>query len=51
VAPSAKVETANILGTRNILEAARAAGVRRLVHVSSESVTLTSFCRKTRFSA
>ncbi len=42
VAPSAKVETANILGTRNILEAARAAGVRRLVHVSSESVTLTN---------
>lgn len=42
VAPSVQMETANILGTRNILEAARAAGVRRLVHVSSESVTLNN---------
>lgn len=42
VAPSVQMEAANILGTRNILAAARAAGVRRLVHVSSESVTLTN---------
>jgi len=35
-----RFEETNVQGTRRVLEAARAAGVRRVVHVSSESVTL-----------
>jgi nucleoside-diphosphate-sugar epimerase len=35
-----RFEETNVAGTRRVVEAARAAGVRRLVHVSSESVTL-----------
>lgn len=33
-------EETNVQGTRRVVEAAKAAGARRLVHVSSESVTL-----------
>ncbi len=39
-APAAKLEAANVAGTRHVLAAARAAGARRLVNVSTESVTL-----------
>lgn len=37
-APGAAFERTNVVGTRNVLAAARAAGVRRLVHTSSPSV-------------
>lgn len=37
-APRAAFERTNVVGTRNVLAAARAAGVRRLVHTSSPSV-------------
>ncbi|MEW5912298.1 MAG: NAD-dependent epimerase/dehydratase family protein [Thermodesulfobacteriota bacterium] len=40
VAPWPRIEAANLIGARNVLAAARQAGVRRLVFVSSESVTL-----------
>ncbi|RJX28725.1 MAG: NAD-dependent epimerase/dehydratase family protein [Desulfarculus sp.] len=40
VAPWPRIEAANVTGTRNVLAAARRAGARRLVFVSSESVTL-----------
>ncbi len=39
-APKSAFEQVNVTGTRNVLEACEAAGVRRLVHVSSESVLL-----------
>jgi dihydroflavonol-4-reductase len=34
-APEAELEAVNVAGTRNVLDACRAAGVRRLVHTSS----------------
>ncbi len=37
--PAEAFEHANVLGTRNVLDASRRAGVRRLVHTSSPSVT------------
>ncbi|MBU1741635.1 MAG: NAD-dependent epimerase/dehydratase family protein, partial [Proteobacteria bacterium] len=40
VASRDRFEETNVRGTRHVLDAARTAGVRRLVHVSSESVTL-----------
>ncbi|MGD2125705.1 MAG: NAD-dependent epimerase/dehydratase family protein [Desulfobacteraceae bacterium] len=40
VAPRAVIEAANVLGSHNVLTAARRCGVRRVVYVSSESVTL-----------
>jgi nucleoside-diphosphate-sugar epimerase len=40
VAPRQSFERTNVFGTRNVLAAAREAGVRRLVFVSSSSVTL-----------
>lgn len=36
--PKAEFHAVNVLGTERLLEAARQAGVRRLVHVSTESV-------------
>lgn len=36
--PRAEIFEANVRGTENVLEAARAAGVKRLVHVSTEAV-------------
>ena len=36
--PWSEYESANVAGTRSIVDACRAAGVRRLVHVSSPSV-------------
>ncbi len=39
-APKRDFERVNVTGTRNVLEACESAGVRRLVHVSSESVLL-----------
>lgn len=37
-APRAEMYEANVRGTENVLEAARAAGVKRLVHLSTEAV-------------
>lgn len=42
VASPQQIEQTNILGTRNILKAAGKAGIKRFVHVSSESITLTN---------
>jgi nucleoside-diphosphate-sugar epimerase len=36
--PRARFHEANVRGTENVLEAARAAGVKRLIHVSTEAV-------------
>ncbi|MEZ5979884.1 MAG: NAD-dependent epimerase/dehydratase family protein [Planctomycetota bacterium] len=36
--PAREYERANVLGTRHVVEACRAGGVRRLVHTSSPSV-------------
>jgi 2-alkyl-3-oxoalkanoate reductase len=38
---AAEFEAINVAGTRNVLDACRAAGVQRLVHVSSPSVAFT----------
>lgn len=46
VAPRAVMEAVNVGGTRNVLAAARGAGVGRVVHVSSESVTLADRDRR-----
>ncbi len=42
LAPRARLEAVNLQGTRHVLAACRAAKVRRLVHCSSESVTLVN---------
>jgi len=39
--PTAEFHAVNVTGTRNVLAGCRAAGVRRLVHVSSPSVVFT----------
>ena len=36
--PAEEYETVNVTGTRNVVEAARAAGVERFIHISSPSV-------------
>ncbi|MDC0709853.1 NAD-dependent epimerase/dehydratase family protein [Stigmatella sp. ncwal1] len=38
--PRAEIFEANVRGTENVLEAARAAGIQRLVHVSTEAVLM-----------
>ncbi|MBA2297043.1 MAG: NAD-dependent epimerase/dehydratase family protein, partial [Actinobacteria bacterium] len=40
-APRSAFERVNVAGTRNVVQACQAAGARRLVHVSSESVILS----------